>query len=93
MRFEGLNIVFQNRVVPPAPMADKVAKMTHHPRSYAFFAKQGLSKEDTMLLPLALMGGCMVAQYPSAASRARRAMQAAETCGLIHPASGHGLTR
>src|ERR1700709_2740094 len=27
-------------------MADEVAKMTHHPKTYAFFAKQGLSKED-----------------------------------------------
>jgi hypothetical protein len=48
-------------------MADEVAKMTHHPKTYAFFAKQGLSKEDAVTLPLALMGGCMVAQYPTAA--------------------------
>ena len=48
-------------------MDDEVAKMTHHPRVYAFFAKQGLSKQDAVMMPLALMGGCMVAQYPDAA--------------------------
>ena len=48
-------------------MDDEVAKMTHHPRTYAFFAKEGLSKQDAVMLPLALMGGCMVAQYPQAA--------------------------
>lgn len=48
-------------------MADEVAKMTHHPRTYAFFAKQGLSKDDAIILPMALMGGCMVVQYPEAA--------------------------
>ena len=48
-------------------MDDEVAKMTHHPRVYAFFAKEGLSKQDAIVMPLALMGGCMVAQYPEAA--------------------------
>src|SRR5581483_9252799 len=50
-------------------LADEVAKMGRHPRVYAFFAKQGLSKEDAVILPMALMGGCMVAQYPAAAAK------------------------
>ena len=50
-------------------LADEIAKMTHHPRVYAYFSKQGLSKEDAVILPMALMGGCMVAQYPSAAAK------------------------
>jgi len=48
-------------------MTDEVAKMTHHPRVYAFFAQQCLSKKDAVTLPLALIDGCMLAQYPSAA--------------------------
>ena len=48
-------------------MAGEFAKLTHHPRVFAFFAKQGLSKEDAVLIPLTLMSACMVVQYPSAA--------------------------
>jgi hypothetical protein len=48
-------------------MNEEFAKLTHHPRVFAFFAKQGLSKEDVILVPLTLMSACMVVQYPSAA--------------------------
>ncbi len=63
-------------------MDDEVAKMTHHPRTYAFFVKQGLTKQDAVMLPLALMGGCMVAQYPTAAKgmAAQTSSQQADFC-------------
>ncbi len=48
-------------------MMDEVAKYTHHPKVLAFFQKQGLSAQDTALIPLTLMSACMVVQYPSAA--------------------------
>lgn len=41
------------------------AKFDRHPRLYAFFAAQGLSKDDAVLLPLTLMNACSVAQMPS----------------------------
>jgi hypothetical protein len=49
-------------------MNGEFAKMDHHPRTYAFFQKNGLSKQDAILIPLTLMSACMVAQYPSAAA-------------------------
>jgi hypothetical protein len=45
-------------------IADTIAKMDHHPRVYAFFQKQGLSKPDAALLPLVLMEACTAVQYP-----------------------------
>ncbi|HEY5338908.1 MAG TPA: hypothetical protein VIJ85_11940 [Rhizomicrobium sp.] len=48
-------------------MNDEFAKMDHHPRVFAFFAKNGLTKQDVILIPLTLMSACMVVQYPSAA--------------------------
>jgi hypothetical protein len=48
-------------------MNGEFAKMDHHPRVYAFFAKSGLSKQDAILIPLTLMSACTVAQYPTMA--------------------------
>ncbi len=45
-------------------IADTIAKMDHHPRVYAFFQKQGLSKPEAALLPLIVMDACAAAQYP-----------------------------
>jgi hypothetical protein len=49
-------------------MSDEFAKMDHHPRVFAFFAKNGLTKQDVILIPLTIMDGCMAVQYPSAAA-------------------------
>src|ERR1700743_99296 len=49
-------------------MNGEFAKMDHHPRVFAFFAKNGLTKQDVILIPLTIMDGCMVVQYPSAAA-------------------------
>ena len=46
-------------------VADTIAKMTKHPRVYAFFQQQGLSKTEASLLPLILMNACMGVQYPA----------------------------
>jgi hypothetical protein len=46
-------------------IAATIDKMTKHPRLYAFFQKQGLSKMEASLLPLILMDACTAAQYPS----------------------------
>jgi hypothetical protein len=48
-------------------VADTIAKMDHHPRVYAFFQKQGLSKTEAALLPIVLMNACMAVQYPAIA--------------------------
>ena len=45
-------------------IADTIAKMDHHPRVYAFFQKQGLSKPEAALIPLIVMDACMAVQYP-----------------------------
>jgi hypothetical protein len=50
-------------------VADTIAKMDHHPRVYAFFQKQGLSKTEAALLPIALMNACMAVQYPAIAKQ------------------------
>jgi hypothetical protein len=47
-------------------MNGEFAKMDHHPRVFAFFAKNGLTKQDVILIPMTLMDGCMSVQYPSA---------------------------
>jgi hypothetical protein len=49
-------------------MNGEFAKMDHHPRVFAFFAKNGLTKQDAILIPLTLMGACIVVQYPSVAA-------------------------
>jgi hypothetical protein len=49
---------------PDKTLADVRSKFAHHPRLYAFYAKQGLSMDDAMLIPLTLMSACTVAQYP-----------------------------
>jgi hypothetical protein len=46
-------------------IADTIAKMDRHPRVYAFFQKQGLSKNEAALLPLILMNACAAVQYPA----------------------------
>jgi hypothetical protein len=48
-------------------VADTIAKMDHHPRVYAFFQKQGLSKTEAALLPIVVMNACMAVQYPAVA--------------------------
>lgn len=45
-------------------IADTIAKMDHHPRVYAFFQRQGLSKPEAALIPLIVMDACMAVQYP-----------------------------
>jgi hypothetical protein len=54
---------------PDKTLADIRAKFAHHPRLFAFYAKQGLSMDDAMLIPLSLMGACTVAQYPQIAAK------------------------
>ena len=54
---------------PDKTIADLRAKFDHHPRLYAFYARQGLSKDEAILLPLSLMGACTVAQYPQIAPK------------------------
>ena len=49
---------------PDKTLADIEAKFDRHPRVYAFFARQGLSKLDAAALPLALMDAMTVAQMP-----------------------------
>ena len=39
-------------------IATTIAKMDHHPRVYAFFQKQGLSKPEAALIPLIVMDAC-----------------------------------
>jgi hypothetical protein len=46
-------------------IAATIDKMNKHPRVYAFFQKQGLSKMEASLLPLILMDACTASQYPS----------------------------
>jgi len=45
-------------------IASTIARMDHHPRVYAFFQKQGLSKTEAALLPLILLDACTAVQYP-----------------------------
>jgi hypothetical protein len=54
---------------PDKTFADIKAKFAHHPRLYAFYAKQGLSVDDAVLIPLTLMSACTVAQYPQIAAK------------------------
>jgi hypothetical protein len=54
---------------PQATFADLEAKVRHHPHYFAFFAKQGLSVDDTVLVPLTLLSACSVAQYPQIAAK------------------------
>lgn len=49
---------------PDSTLADVEAKFDRHPRVYAFFAKQGLSKLDAAALPIALMDAMTVVQTP-----------------------------
>jgi len=54
---------------PDKTFADIKAKFMHHPRLMAFYAKQGLTADDAVLVPLTLMGACTVAQYPQIAAK------------------------
>ena len=49
---------------PDATLADVEAKFDRHTRVYAFFAKQGLSKLDAAVMPIALMDAVTVVQMP-----------------------------
>ncbi|HEV2562133.1 MAG TPA: hypothetical protein VGT78_08310 [Rhizomicrobium sp.] len=53
---------------PDKTFADLKAKIAHHPHYYAFFSKQGLSVDDTVLVPITLMSACSVVQYPQIAA-------------------------
>jgi hypothetical protein len=46
---------------------DIKAKFAHYPHLYAFYAKQGLSMDDAVLVPLTLISACSVVQYPQIA--------------------------
>ncbi|HEY1612924.1 MAG TPA: hypothetical protein VGF97_04410 [Rhizomicrobium sp.] len=54
---------------PDATLAQVEAKFDHHPRVFAFYAKQGLSKADAAVLPIALMDACTAVQYPQVAAK------------------------
>lgn len=54
---------------PDKTFADIKAKFMHHPRLAAFYARQGLTVDDAVLVPLTLMGACTVAQYPQIAAK------------------------
>jgi hypothetical protein len=54
---------------PEKAFADIKPKFVHHPRIYAFYAKQGLSMDDAVLIPLTLISACSVAQYPQIAAK------------------------
>ncbi|HEY4248231.1 MAG TPA: hypothetical protein VGM64_15385 [Lacunisphaera sp.] len=54
---------------PDQTFADLKARFDHHPKLYAFFEKQGLSKDDAILVPLTLMNAGSVAQYPQIAEK------------------------
>ena len=54
---------------PDKTLGDVEAKFDRHPRIYAFFAKQGLSKLDAAALPIVLMDAGTVAQMPQIASK------------------------
>ena len=54
---------------PDKTFADLKAKISHHPRFYAFFSKQGLSQDDAVLIPLTLISACSVAEYPQIAQK------------------------
>jgi hypothetical protein len=53
---------------PDGTYADLLAKMDNHPRVYAFFQKQGLSKADAALIPLTLLSACSIAGEPQLAT-------------------------
>jgi hypothetical protein len=54
---------------PDATIADIRAKLDHHPKLFAFYANEGLSKDDAVLLPLTLINGVSVVQYPQIAEK------------------------
>lgn len=54
---------------PDKTLADIEAKFDRHPRIFAFFARQGFSKFDAAVLPLALMDALTVAQMPQIAPK------------------------
>lgn len=54
---------------PDKTLADVEAKLDHHPRVFAYYAKQGLTKVDVAVLPIALMDACTVAQMPQIAAK------------------------
>ena len=79
-------------------VAATIDKMTKHPRVYAFFQKQGLSKAEATLLPLVLMDACMAAQYPTMVAQLADRMTPAQadfckanmaTIKTMHFFSGH----
>lgn len=49
---------------PDATIAQIRAKLDHHPKLFAFYAAEGLNKDDAVLLPLTLINGVSVVQYP-----------------------------
>jgi hypothetical protein len=79
-------------------VAATIDKMTRHPRLYAFFQKQGLSKMEATLLPLILMDACTAAQYPTMVAQLADRMTQAQadfckanmaTIKTMHFFSGH----
>ncbi|HEY4944149.1 MAG TPA: hypothetical protein VII56_22165 [Rhizomicrobium sp.] len=79
-------------------VAATIDKMTKHPRIYAFFQKQGLSKAEATLLPLILMDACTAAQYPTMVAQLADRMTQAQadfckanmaTIKTMHFFSGH----
>jgi hypothetical protein len=47
---------------PQDTLAELEAKFTRHPRLFAFYQKQGLSKDDAVIIPMAVIGACALAQ-------------------------------
>jgi len=52
-----------------ATIAQIEAKMDRYPRLVAIYRKHGLSDDDVLLMPLALMGAGVAVQYPKAAAQ------------------------
>lgn len=50
---------------PQRTLADIDAMMTRHPKIYAYFQHEGLSLQDTVMLPLVLAGAMSAADLPS----------------------------
>jgi hypothetical protein len=54
---------------PDKTLVDVKAKFAHRPHINAFYAKEGLSMNDAVLVPLTLMSACSVVQYPQIAEK------------------------
>ena len=76
---------------PDKTFADLKAKLTRHPKIFGYYQKQGLTADDTVLLPLAMMYGAIGAQYNTPEINAM--VNPAQTAFMkAHPELGQKLT-